>query len=88
MYNARSSVSVIIVSGAVFIDDELPKGLGSQFRGTSHAHELYRQLYMWTRAEGTHHVPIVAPQSELLLPNPSLAHSPKIGYFATNYLQM
>lgn len=38
--------------------------------------------------EGIHDLHIVRPQLELLLPNPSLTHSPKTDYFATNYLQM
>lgn len=56
--------------------------------GPIYSHVIYLQLYIYTKAEGIHDLHIVIPQLELLLPNPSVAHSPKIDYFATNYLQM
>lgn len=77
-----------MVPGAVLTDDGLRRGLGSQARGTRRVHALCQQPSTWTGAEGTQRARPVTPRSELLLPNPLLAHSPKIDYFATNYLQM
>ena len=66
--------------------DSQTKGYIHSFAGAAYAHVIYL-LYMSTKTEGIHDLHIVTPQLELLLLNP-LAHSPKIDYFATNYLQM
>lgn len=63
------------------------KGYVQSSTGAAYTHVTYL-LYMSAKTEGMHDLHIVTPQLELLLPNPSLAHSPKIDYFATNYLQM
>lgn len=87
----RPSTNVRVAFGAVLVDDELPKGLCSQFLRTSYSHEdIYSSVYscVYRQRQEEHDSHIVIPQLELLLPSPSLAHSPRIDYFATNYLQM
>lgn len=58
------------------------------FAEAAYTHVTCLQLNMPAKTEGRHDLHIVILQLELLLPNPFLAHSPKIDYFATNYLQM
>lgn len=62
-----------------------PKGCVHSFAGPAYIHGTCLQLCMQTKAHDLH---AVIPQLELLLPSPSLARSPKMDYFATNYLQM
>lgn len=87
----RHSTNVCIVLGAVLTDDEQPRGSVHDFAGPAMSTTyVYSSIYgcvcgQRLREHGLH---MVRPQWELLLPNPSPAHSPKTDYFATNYLQM
>lgn len=73
------------------MDDEQPTGSVHDFAGPAMSTTyVYSSIYgcvcgQRLREHGLH---MVRPQWELLLPNPSPAHSPKTDYFATNYLQM
>lgn len=85
------SINVRIVLGAVLMDDELPQGSVHDFAGLAISTTyIYSSIYgcMSGQRQKENGLRMVRPQWELLLPNPSPAHSPKTDYFATNYLQM
>lgn len=63
-------------------------GYAHHWAGPAYIYIMYLQLHKQAKTEGTYDWHVARPQLELLLPNPSLTHSPKIDYFATNYLQM
>lgn len=59
-------------------------------RDQPHPRNIFTALFTagCRQRQEEHDSHIVIPQLELSLPSPSLAHSPRIDYFATNYLQM